>query len=57
MPQRIAGIVFPTRIVEYVDVPRGRWVPDDVAKALVRKHVGERYTVEWLGRGWSIEIA
>jgi hypothetical protein len=57
MPVRMAGIVFPTRIVEYVDVPKGRWVPDDVAESLVHKHVGANFTVEWLGRGWSIDIA
>lgn len=56
-PKRIAGMVFPTRIIESVELPKGRFVPDSVAQSLVRKHIGAGYTVEWLGRGWSIELA
>jgi hypothetical protein len=57
LPRRIAGLVFPTRIIEFVDVPKGKFVPCGVAQDLVRKHLGNAYTVSWVGRGWWIEAA
>lgn len=57
LPKRIGQLVYPTRIIEYVDVPRGQWVPAREALALVKKHLGEAYTVMWQGRGWTIELA
>lgn len=54
LPVRKCGIVFPTRIIEYVDVPKGKYVPMDVADALVEKYFGPSYCATWLGRGWDI---
>lgn len=57
MHMRCGGLVFPTRIIEYVDVPKGRYVPSQVATELARKHLGPNVGVEWLGRGWSLHYA
>jgi hypothetical protein len=55
MPHRVAGLaVASRRIVEFVDVPRGRYIPDAVAHDLVRKHLGQNTALEWMGRGWAI---
>jgi hypothetical protein len=55
MPHRVAGVAVDSRrIVEFVDVPRGRYIPQEMARELVKKHLGQNTEIEWLGRGWAI---
>lgn len=45
-----------TRVVEYVDVVRGRFVPTGVATNLTKKYLGSGWHAEWHGRGWIVEL-